>query len=62
MNALLGLPPVAEGMTSPRRDAEKAADDFLKTIKEMNSSAFDEAPAATQSSNPSYGGSPLLDF
>lgn len=62
VNALLGLPPVAEGMTSPRRDAERAADDFLKIIKEMNSKAFEETPATSETSNPSSGGSALLEF
>lgn len=62
--ALLGLTPVQEGMTDPRRDEYRDATKGLESIRSMNAAAFTindpSAPDAT--SSPAYGGSALLDF
>lgn len=62
MNALLGLPPVAEGMTDPRREAQRDAVKFLDGLKDMAKAAFDAAPVSLATSSASYGGEPLLEF
>lgn len=61
--ALIGLNPVPEGMTDPRRDEVRAAEKALEALRTMNPKAFadDPAPAGSEASA-SYGGAPLLDF
>ena len=62
-NALIGLNPVSEGMTDPRRDEEREAQRFLRDLRTMNSQAFGEDPPVTSATSPaSYGGAALLDF
>jgi len=62
-NALLGMNPVAEGMTDPRRDEQRAAEKFVESLSSMNPSAFgDDPPVASAAATPSYGGNALLDF
>lgn len=59
--ALVGMNPVPEGMTDPRRDEYRAAMDFLKSLKDAPASLFaDPVPAA--SSCDGYGGNQQLDF
>jgi hypothetical protein len=61
--ALVGMNPVPEGMTDPRRDEYREAMKFLERLKDAPASLFDEtAGSAPSSSGGSYGGSPLLDF
>jgi hypothetical protein len=62
--ALIGLNPVPEGMTDPRRDEYRAAEKFLESLPSMNPSAFgDDLPAASApATTPVYGGNPLLEF
>lgn len=61
-NALLGVPPVADGFTNPRRDEQKAAEDFVKSLKDMHPAAFEQEPVAATDSAASYGGDPLIQF
>lgn len=61
--ALVGLSPVTEGMTDPRRDEYRDAVKGVASLCSMHPNAFvvaDPSPAAD--SAPSYGGAPLLDF
>jgi hypothetical protein len=60
-NALLGLPPVADGMTNPRRDEQTAAQKFIDSLATMNPSAF-KADPTPPAETASYGGSKLLEF
>lgn len=61
--ALIGLNPVPEGMTDPRRDEYNSALKFLESLRTMDPQAFGEAlPTSSASSTASYGGSALLDF
>jgi len=62
--ALVGLSPVAEGATDPRRDEYNAAKKTLETLATMNPKAFDADPIVDPSatSSASYGGSPILQF
>lgn len=61
--ALLGLAPVTEGVTDPRRDEYNAAKKTLESLPTMNPKAFEDDPITTEgSSEASYGGSELLDF
>lgn len=59
--ALVGMNPVPEGMTDPRRDEYREAMKFLERLKDAPVSLFAEAAPAA-SSCASYGGNPLLDF
>lgn len=61
--ALMGLPPVEQGMTDPRRDEYKDAVEGLKSLRSMHSGAFtDSDPVAESSTAASYGGNDILDF
>lgn len=61
--ALLGLTPVQEGMTDPRRDEYRSAEKLVEALREMNPSAFSLTdPVASTSVSGSYGGAALLDF
>lgn len=60
--ALVGMNPVPEGMTDPRRDEYREAMKFLESLKSAPASLFADAEPATLSTGGSYGGSPLLDF
>ncbi|WP_193214803.1 hypothetical protein [Luteolibacter marinus] len=61
---LVGLNPVPEGMTDPRRDEYRNAEKFLESLRGMEASAFldDETPAAGANVAPAFGGNPLLRF
>lgn len=64
-HALIGLSPVPEGFTDPRRDEVRAAEKFIESLSSMSPSAFaeDDLPtASTDSAAPTYGGSALLNF
>lgn len=63
-NAMLGLSPVPEGMTDPRRDEQRAAEKFVESLSTMNPSAFADDPPTTSDDAdvPAYGGNALLDF
>jgi hypothetical protein len=58
--ALLGLNPVAEGMTDPRRDEHKAAEKFVESLMTMSPAAFGDDPVASTCEN--YGSATYLDF
>lgn len=61
--ALLGLAPVTEGVTDPRRDEYNAAKKTLESLPTMNPKAFEDDPVTIEgSSEASYGGADLLDF
>lgn len=61
--ALIGLNPVPEGMTDPRRDEYRSAEKFLESLRTIDAQAFgDDLPSAEPSSSASYGGADLLDF
>jgi hypothetical protein len=61
--ALLGLAPVTEGVTDPRRDEYNAAKKTLDSLPTMNPKAFDADPSSESSTSAaSYGGSSLLEF
>ena len=63
--ALIGLSPVTEGVTDPRRDEYNAAKKTLESLPAMNPKAFGADPSeSAESSNTvaSYGGAALLDF
>jgi hypothetical protein len=63
--ALIGLAPVQEGVTDPRRDEYNSAKKLLEALPTMNVKAFEDDPAPTGdegSAAASYGGSDLLDF
>lgn len=61
--ALIGLAPVTEGATDPRRDEYNAAKKTLESLPMLNVKAFEDDPAETAAtSSASYGGSDLLEF
>ena len=62
--ALIGLNPIPEGMTDPRRDEYRAAEKFIEGLSSMNPSAFGEdlPTASAPATTPVYGGNPLLEF
>ena len=61
--ALVGLSPVPEGMTDPRRDEYRDALKGLESLRSMHPNAFVvEDPSPVADTAPSYGGNPLLDF
>lgn len=63
--ALVGLSPVTEGVTDPRRDEYNAAKKALEALATMNPKAFGEDPSEsteTTTASASYGGSALLEF
>ena len=59
--ALVGMNPVPEGMTDPRRDEYREAMKFLAGLKSAPASLFAEEPPAAPAA-PCFGGNPLLDF
>ena len=59
--ALIGMNPVPEGMTDPRRDEYREAMKFLEGLKSAPASLFDDAPVASAACA-DFGGSPALDF
>lgn len=61
--ALIGLNPVQEGMTDPRRDEYREAMKDLNALSSMGPSAFDLAdPSTAATTCGAYGGSALLQF
>lgn len=61
--ALLGLAPVQEGVTDPRRDEYNAAKKTLEALPSMNPKAFEDDPSEDgETSSASYGGSDILEF
>ena len=61
--ALVGLNPVPEGMTDPRRDEYRSAEKFVESLRSIDPQAFgDPLPTADPSTTASFGGAPLLDF
>lgn len=63
--ALIGLSPVTEGITDPRRDEYNAAKKTLESLASINPKAFGADPSASAESSitaASYGGAALLDF
>jgi len=60
-NSLIGLNPVSEGMTDPRRDEQKAAEKMLADLRTMSSQAFGDDPVSASVTS-SFGGADLLDF
>lgn len=58
--ALIGLSPVQEGVTDPRRDEYQNAMTAFRKLEHMNPKAF--SLEASASSSPGYGGDPKLDF
>lgn len=60
--AMLGLNPVEEGRTDPRRDEYTDATKGRDSLRTMPPAAFALVDPAATSSEPSYGGSPLLEF
>ncbi len=63
--ALIGLSPVTEGVTDPRRDEYNAAKKTLESLATMNPKAFGADPAESAESSTSaasYGGAALLKF
>ena len=62
--ALVGLNPVPEGMTDPRRDEYKNAEKFLESLSTMSPAAFLEADTPSESSTGggSFGGNALICF
>lgn len=59
--ALVGMNPVPEGMTDPRREEYREAMRFLRELRSAPSSMFAD-PAPASASAPSFGGNPMLDF
>lgn len=60
---LLGLTPVQEGMTDPRRDEYRDAVKGLESLRSMNAAAFALAnPVDSGSSSATFGGSAILEF
>ena len=61
---LIGLNPVPEGMTDPRRDEYRNAEKFLESLPKMDPAAFSESgnPANPSLRSGTYGGNPLLSF
>lgn len=62
--AMIGLPPVEEGMTNPRRDEYNDAVKTRNLLRTMNASAFAEAEAPPAENPPSsaVGGDPFYRF
>jgi hypothetical protein len=63
--ALIGLSPVTEGVTDPRRDEYNAAKKTLESLPTMNPKAFGADPSESSESSTSpasYGGAALLEF
>lgn len=64
--SMLGLSPVEEGRTDPRRDEYTDATKGRDSLATMHAAAFalteSEAAATTATMSASYGGSPLLVF
>lgn len=60
--ALVGMNPIAEGMTDPRRDEYREAMKELNGLSSLNPNAFAVTDPAGASMSASYGGSALLDF
>ena len=59
--ALVGMNPVPEGMTDPRRDEYREAMKFLEGLKSAPASLFEEAPASSAGCA-DFGGNPALCF
>ncbi|RYD83977.1 MAG: hypothetical protein EOP84_06785 [Verrucomicrobiaceae bacterium] len=59
--ALVGMNPVPEGMTDPRRDEYREAMKFLEGLKSAPASLFDEVPASSAGGS-DFGGNPALCF
>ena len=59
--ALVGMNPVPEGVTDPRRDEYREAMKFLGALKDAPASLFAE-PEPAASACEGYGGKPQLDF
>ena len=62
--AIIGIPPVPEGMTDPRRDEYNDAIKTRNSLSSLNASAFAEAeaPPATSPASSAVGGDPYLRF
>lgn len=66
--SMLGLNPVEEGRTDPRRDEYTDATKGRDSLSTMNAAAFSltdtesNAASSSSSSSSSYGGSPFLSF
>ncbi len=63
--SMLGLNPVEEGRTDPRRDEYTDAIKGRDSLSTLNVAAFaitDPAPVTTSASSASYGGATLLEF
>ncbi|HEY1121742.1 MAG TPA: hypothetical protein VGE67_09085 [Haloferula sp.] len=60
--ALVGMNPVPEGMTDPRREEYREANTFLKSLRTAPGSMFAQADPAPADSCPSFGGNAYLDF
>lgn len=61
---LLGLTPVQEGMTDPRRDEYRDATKGLEALRSMNAAAFaiTDPVSSGSTSTANYGGSALVEF
>lgn len=60
-HALIGMPPVPEGMTDPRRDEYRAAEKLLADLREMDAKAFEDDPAPSPVAA-NYGGEKFMQF
>ncbi|MCW1885629.1 hypothetical protein OKA04_12895 [Luteolibacter flavescens] len=60
--ALVGMNPVPEGMTDPRRDEYREANSFLRSLRTAPAAMFDDADPAPAPACPAFGGNPYLDF
>jgi hypothetical protein len=60
--ALIGLNPIQEGMTDPRRDEYRDAAKGLESLRSMNAAAFALTDPSAESASASHGGAALLDF
>lgn len=62
--ALMGMPPVEQGVTDPRREEHKKALEGLESLRTMNPCAFATSDPVAESSTTaaSYGGNDVLDF
>lgn len=62
--ALVGMNPIAEGMTDPRRDEYREAMKELNGLSSLNPNAFaiTDPSASDSTGSASFGGSPLLEF
>lgn len=60
--ALIGLNPIQEGMTDPRRDEYRDAVKGLESLRSMNAAAFALTDPAADTASASHGGAALLDF